>query len=324
MSTRADPSPVARALACLGLVQTRPGITAQQLAERLGVSARAVRRYVAVLRQAEIPVESTSGPHGGYRLGRGVRMPPLLFSEAEALALTMAAMVSVSEQHDDVVARALTKLVRTLPGRVGEQAAEMWRRAVPSPARADARPDPSTASALVALAAERRRARLGYRTAGGALLERTVEPWALVVRRRSWYLLCLDQDAAAIRTYRVDRVLHVVGLDERFEPPAGLDPAAAVEHHLGAGRRYPALVRFEVPMDQVRPLVGAVMGRLEPVDGGAACLLTGTTDNPAMYAGEWLAAIALPFRVLGGEELRAAVRDVAVRIARAVEDTAPG
>ena len=323
MPTRADPSPAARALSCLALIQARPGITAQQLAERLGVSARAVRRYVAVLRQAEIPVGSVSGPHGGYRLGRGVRMPPLLFSEDEALALTMAAMVSVSGEADDVVARALTKLVATLPGRVGEQAAEMWRRAVATPARADTRPDPSTASALVALCAGRRRARLGYRSAGGSLLERTVDPWALVVRRRSWYLLCLDHDAGAIRTYRVDRVLRVTGLAERFEPPGDLDPAAAVEHHLGAGRRYRALVRFEAPVERVRPLVGAVMGRLEPVDG-AACLLTGTTDNPAMYAGEWLAAVPLPFRVLGGEELRAAVRDVAVRMAGAVEDTAPG
>ena len=319
-----DRSPLARALACLALVQTRPGITAQQLARRLGVSDRAVRRYVAVLREAEIPVDAVSGPHGGYRLGRGVRMPPLLFTEAEALALTMAAMVGVSDQEDDVVARALDKLVRTLPGKVGEQAAEMWRRAVPTPARADALPDPSTSSTLVALAAERRRARLRYRSASRSLLERTVDPWALVVRRRSWYLLCFDHDVGAVRTYRVDRVLHVVALDERFDPPADLDPAAAVEHHLGAGRRFTTLVRFEVPVEEVRPLVGAVMGRLAPVDDDAACLLTGTTDNPAMYAGEWLAAIPLPFRVLGGEELRAAVRDVAARMAGAVEDAAPG
>ena len=197
-------------------------------------------------------------------------------------------------------------------------------RAVPTPARADALPDTSISSTLVALAAERRRAHLTYRSAGGSLLERTVDPWALVVRRSSWYLLCLDRDAGAVRTYRVDRVLGVAGLDERFEPPADLDPAAAVEQHLGAGRKYPTLVRFEVPADRVRPLVGAVMGRLEPADGGAACLLTGTTDNPAMYAGEWLAAIPLPFRVLGGEELRAAVRDVAARMAGAVEDAASG
>ena len=318
-----DRGPLARALACLALVQGRPGIGAHQLAERLGVSDRAVRRYVATLREAEIPVVSTSGPHGGYRLGRGVRMPPLLFTEAEALALTMAAMVGVHHQ-DDVVARSLDKLVRALPGEVGEQAAAMWRRAVATPARADALPDPSTSSTLVSLAAERRRARLTYRSARGSLLERTVDPWALVVRRSSWYLLCLDQDAGAIRTYRVDRVTSVVGLAERFEAPADLDPAAAVEQHLGAGRRHPTLVRFEAPVEQVRPLVGAVMGRLEPVDGGAACLLTGTTDNPAMYAGEWLAAIPLPFRVIGGEELRAAVRDVAVRMAGAVGGTPAG
>lgn len=312
-----DNSPTARALQCLGLVQARPGITASELAGRLDVSTRAVRRYVAILREAEIPIESISGPHGGYRVGRGIRMPPVLFSEAEALALTMAVMTNIAE-GDDLVSRGLTKLVQSLPGKVGEQAAAMWIHAVPAPVRTDTRPDPSVSSLLVAAAAERRQVRLGYRSAGGSVLERTVDPWVVVARRRLWYLLCWDHSAQAVRTYRVDRVLHVATLDERFDPRPDLDPMALVEQHLGSGRRYATRVRFDAPVAQVRPFVGPVMGQLEPVDDGNACLLTGTTDNPQMYAGEWLAAIPMPFRVLGDQELATAVTEVAERLAQAV------
>lgn len=143
-------------------------------------------------------------------------------------------------------------------------------------------------------------------------------PLGVVARRRLWYLLCWDHSAQAVRTYRVDRVLDVATLDERFDPPPDLDPVALVEQHLGSGRRYATRVRFDAPVAQVRPFVGPVMGRLEPVDDGTACLLTGTTDNPQMYAGEWLAAIPMPFRVLGDQDLATAVTEVAERLAQAV------
>ena len=87
-----DASPTARALLALELIQDSPGITADRLADKLGVSERAARRYVGILREAGIPVESVRGPYGGYRLGRGVRPPPLMFTAAEALGLVMAVL----------------------------------------------------------------------------------------------------------------------------------------------------------------------------------------------------------------------------------------
>ena len=115
----------------------------------------------------------------------------------------------------------------------------MWGHAVPAPARTDARPDPSVSGVLVAAAAERKRARLGYRSAVGSVLERTVDPWAVVARRRLWYLLCWDHSAQAVRSYRLDRVLHVATLAEGFDPPPDLEPVALVEQHLGSGRGTP-------------------------------------------------------------------------------------
>ncbi|NKY41275.1 helix-turn-helix transcriptional regulator, partial [Cellulomonas septica] len=109
-----DASPTSRALRTLELIQGRPGITAEELAGELGVTERAARRYVGVLREAEIPVESTRGRYGGYRLGRGVRLPPVTFSAAEALALVMAALDGHHEAGDPTgpVGAALGKLVR--------------------------------------------------------------------------------------------------------------------------------------------------------------------------------------------------------------------
>jgi predicted DNA-binding transcriptional regulator YafY len=117
---KADLSPTGRALLALELLQAQPGITAGQLAVQLGVTERAARRYVAILREAGIPVESTRGLYGGYWLGRGIRLPPLMFSAAEALGLVMAVLDGshAAADADDPVGAALGKIIRALPENV--------------------------------------------------------------------------------------------------------------------------------------------------------------------------------------------------------------
>jgi predicted DNA-binding transcriptional regulator YafY len=314
-----DLGPTARALRALEILQTRPGTTAGVLAERLGVTERAARRYVGILREAGIPVESTRGPHGGYRLGRGTRLPPVVFTEGEALALVMAVLDSEPAAADveDVVGSALGKVVRALPESIGRQAAALREHAATTPVRRSARPDPATTSALVAAVASRRRLLLTYRSESGNEWDTEVDPWAVVVRFGRWYLLCHSHRAAAIRTYRVDRIRQVQQLTDAFEPPDQLDPVAVLEENLGTGWEFPTRVVFQAALDVVAPWVRPPMGRLEPADDG--CVLTGSTSNPAMYAQEWLANVPFPFRVDGGPELRAAVHDVARRFAAAVE-----
>lgn len=312
-----DTSPTARALLALEAIQDAPGITAERLGRRLGVTARAARRYVGILREADIPVESVRGPDGGYRLGRGVRPPPLRFGPDEALGLVMAAL---DGQHDAAdpdgpVGRALGKLLGALPRSVAAQAEAVRRTATPVPQRDPARPDPSTTVALVEACAERRRVRLAYRTERGndRLLE--ADPWAVVVRYGRWYLLCRSVEADAVRTYRVDRVGAVEALDATFEPPAGLDPVVALEENLGLGWQYDVRVVVEAPLDRVAASIPRTMGRLEALDP-ARTLLVGSTRNPTSYA-EQLAMLPAAFRVEAGEEVRAALADLADRLTAA-------
>ena len=311
-------SPTARALRTLEILQARPGTTAGQLAERLGVTERAARRYVGILREAGIAVESARGPHGGYRLRRGAKLPPIVFTQGEALGLVMAVLDGqpAAVDGDDVVGAALGKVIQALPPNVARQASALREHALAAPDRLLSRPDPALASALVAAIAARRGVRAVYRSESGREWETEVDPWALVVRFGRWYLLCHCHRAGAVRTYRVDRIRDLEQTARGFEPPAGLDPVATLEENLGTGWQYPTRVVFSAPFEQVAPWVRAPMGRLEPLGDG--CVLVGSTGNPAMYAQEWLATVPFAFRVEGGEQLRAAVATVAARFAAAL------
>ena len=313
-------SPTARALRALDVLQARPGVTAAELAERLGVTERAARRYVAILREADIPVESTRGPYGGYTLGRGLRLPPLVFSATEALGLVMAALDS---QHavadpDDPVGSALGKLLRVLPTNVARQAVMVRETARTVPERASVKPDPTVTSDLVAAVAAQRQVLLGYRTAAGNARTFEVDPWSVVVRYGRWYLLCHSHHADALRTFRIDRISAVTQLEAGFDVPADLDPAKELEANLGKGWEHDTHVVFDAPLAEVRPWIRPTLGELRELPDGR-CELVGSTSNAQAYAGEWLAGVPLPFTVVGGEELRVAVRAVAEQLARSRE-----
>lgn len=315
------PSPTGRALRAMEILWARPTTTAAELGERLGVTERAARRYVEILREAGLAVESVRGPYGGYRLGAGTRPYPVVFTEAEALGLVMAVLggrPAAAGDVEDPVGQALAKVIRVLPDAIGRQAAALREHASAAPDRHPAHPDPALTSAIVAAVASRQRVLVGYRSEAGNEWEAEVDPWAVVVRHGRWYLLCHSHRAGAVRTYRLDRVTAVCRTRYCFTPPEGLDPVATLEESLGTGWEYPARVVFDAPLGEVTPWIRPTMGQL--VAAGDGCILTGSTSNPVMYVQEWLAAVPFAFRVEAGPELRAAVAALAARCAAAVQD----
>jgi predicted DNA-binding transcriptional regulator YafY len=309
-----DASPTARALLALELVQGNPGITADRLAGKLGVSERAVRRYVGILREAGIPIESVRGPYGGYRVGRGLRLPPLMFTATEALGLVMAVLDGHHAASDptDLVGGALAKIMRALPEPVAAQAEAVRRATAPAPDRGAARPDPATTTTLVQACSNHRLVRLGYRSEAGREWVTEVEPWAVVVRHGRWYLLCHAPATDARRAYRIDRVREVEVREETFIPPVDLDPVAMLEEHLAVGWEYEVEVVIDAPFDAVARCLPRPLGRLRPLDAGTTRLV-GSTSNPVWYA-EQLAATPAPYRIVKGPELQAAARAVGQRM----------
>jgi predicted DNA-binding transcriptional regulator YafY len=313
-----DASPTARALLTLELIQGSPGITADRIADKLAVSERAARRYVAILREADVPIESVRGPYGGYHVGRGIRLPPLMFTAAEALGLVMAVLDGHHDASDPVgpVGSALGKIIRALPEPIAAQAEVVRRTTSPAPDRGAVRPDPATTSALVQACSAHRLARLGYRSEAGSEWITDVEPWAVVVRHGRWYLLCQTRGADARRAYRIDRVQHVDVLDETFSPPPELDPVAALEEQLATGWEFEAEIIFDAPADAVARHLPRPLGRLELIDNTTS-RLTGSTSNPVWYA-EQLAAIPVAYRITRGKEVQEAARAVGQRLLAAV------
>lgn len=321
---KSDTSPTARALLALELVQGSPGITADRLADKLGVSERAARRYVGILREAGIPIESVRGPYGGYRVGRGLRLPPLMFGAAEALGLVMAVLDGHHRANDpgDLVGGALGKLMRALPEPMAAQAEAVRRTTAPAPDRGAARPDPETTTALVQACSDQRRVRLGYRSGAGSAWVMEVDPWAVVVRHGRWYLLCWSHRAHARRAYRIDRVTAVEVLDDTVSPPADLDPVAMLEEHLAVGWEYEVEVVIDAPFNTVARCVSRAIGVLEPLDAETTRLV-GSTSNPVWYA-EQLATIPAPYRIVRSPEIREAARLLGRRLLAATDQGAAG
>jgi predicted DNA-binding transcriptional regulator YafY len=320
-----DVSPTARALFALEMIQNNPGITAHRLGERLGVTERAARRYVAILREADLPIESLSGPYGGYRVGRGLRLPPLMFTAAEALGLVMAVLEGHRNAANptDLVGGALAKIVRVLPERVAGPVRAFREVSAPHPAPRPPPPAPSLSTPpswaspelttqLIEACTAARRLRLVYRMGQAADRVMVVDPWAVVLRHSRWYLLGWSHTKQARRVLRVDRIVTIEALQDTFTPPHELDALRTLEEHLSQGWTHPVDVLVDATIEETSRWVPRSLGRLEP-DEESRTRLRATTDEPDWYARQ-LAAIPAPFRVIGSPALQRATAALGQRL----------
>jgi predicted DNA-binding transcriptional regulator YafY len=306
-------SPTARALLALEVIQNSPGITARELGERLDVTERAARRYVAILREADLPIDSVTGPYGGYRVGRGLRLPPLMFTAAEAMGLVMA--VLEGHRHaaspTDLVGGALAKIVRALPERVARPVRSVRELSAQRPP-AEISPSPELTTQLIEACSAGRRLRLLYRLGSARDRVMEVDPWAVVLRHSRWYLLGWSQTVQERRVLRVDRIVSIEVLPGTFETPPELDALRTLEEHFSQGWTHPVEVLVDAPVDETGRWVARSLGRLEAAGEGRTRLLA-TTDEPAWYARQ-LAAIPAPFRVIGSPEIQRAVAALGQRL----------
>ncbi|WP_214405784.1 helix-turn-helix transcriptional regulator [Pseudonocardia lacus] len=312
----------ARLLRLLSLLQARRDWTSAELADRLDVTTRTVRNDVDRLRRLGYPVEARPGVAGGYRLGAGGTLPPLLLDDEEAVAVAVALRTAAGGSVagiEETSLRALTKLQQILPPRLRHRVEAFRSATVPMPSRG-AQVDPEVLTALATACRNRERLRFDYRAHSGAASRRQVEPYRLVNDRRRWYLLAWDLDRDDWRTFRIDRVDPKTPTGPRFTPRA-LPPDHEITARLARGIgeatwRYRARVVVHAPAAHVR-------GRMPiPVDveplGDDRCAFVPGSDDPRTLA-MYLVMLDADFHVVDAPELVDAVRGLAGRLQRAVE-----
>ncbi len=312
-----------RLLRLLSLLQSRREWQGAELAERLGISARTLRRDIDRLRALDYPVHSTSGTAGGYRLTSGRNLPPLLLDDEEAIAvaigLTTAADVAGIEQSS---MSALAKLEQVLPVRLRPRLAALAGTAVARPARPGVAPDPATLAVLASCCREHRVVSFDYRGRDEAASARRAEPHHLVVIERRWYLIAHDLDRADWRIFRVDRIGRPVPAHTHFipRPLPARTPADYLTHSL-AHATYHHTARLSVALDPNTlhaKLFAPVPGAIEP-DGPNACTVRISADSAELVA-QYVAAIAALDTAV---DLLEVSEEVAAALRRSAERTRP-
>jgi predicted DNA-binding transcriptional regulator YafY len=312
----------ARLLRLLSLLETRRDWTGPQLAERLSVTTRTVRNDVERLRSLGYPVDATPGVSGGYRLGVGAAVPPLLLDDDEAVAVAIglrtAAGGTVAGIEDSSV-RALAKLERLLPARLRRRIGTLAATMVALPGSGPS-VDADTLTAIAAACRDHERLRFDYHSHDGADTVRLTEPHRLVNSGRRWYLLAWDIGQRDWRTFRIDRIGLRLPAGPRFTPRQMSDDEVTDRLSRGlatATWRYRARVRVHAPAEEIADRLPAAI-TVEPA-GQGRCLIDVGSDTPHMLA-LYLGLLDADFRVdeSATPELAEHLRTLSARYARAV------
>ncbi|MBE1491622.1 helix-turn-helix transcriptional regulator [Plantactinospora soyae] len=312
----------ARLLRLLSLLQTPREWPGSELAERLEVSPRTVRRDVDRLRELGYPVQASLGVQGGYRLVAGKAMPPLLLDDEEAVAIAVGLRAAARQPVAGIAEaslRALAKLQQVLPPRLGRHVRTLSAATVSSPAAAVPLVDPTQLIVLAAAAAAHERVRFDYRAGDGAASRRLVEPHRLVLVDRRWYVVAHDNERDDWRTFRVDRIENAKTTGVRVphrELPADDASAFVTTRLYGLVPVFRAVATLAMPAEQAAARLGDYAGKLAPLDD-TSCRWHSPEDTL-----DWLAfrltLLDCDFTVHEPPELIEHLRRLGLRITRAV------
>jgi predicted DNA-binding transcriptional regulator YafY len=312
----------ARLLRLLSLLQARRDWTSAELAARLGVTTRTIRNDVERLRGLGYPVDARPGVAGGYRLGIGGALPPLLLDDEEAVAVAIGLRTAASGSIagiEETSVRALAKLQQMLPPRLRRQVSAFQSYAMPMPSRGQ-QVDADVLTVIASACRDHERLRFDYRAHSGAASRRSVEPYRLINDRRRWYLVAWDIDRDDWRTFRADRIELRTPAGPRFTPrelPPDQEIAAQVARGIGeATWRYRARVTVHAPAAYVRdrlPIPVEVESQ-----GEDRCAFEPGSDHPEMLA-LYLGMLDADFTIVDSPELVDALRKLARRYQRAID-----
>ncbi|MGH9119203.1 MAG: helix-turn-helix transcriptional regulator [Acidimicrobiales bacterium] len=311
-------SPAQRLLALLSLLQTRPHWNAFELGERLDVTQRTVRRDVARLRDLGYPVLAEPGPNGGYELGAGGSLPPLLLTDDEAVAVALGLRAAASggvAGFEDVAIAALAKLEQVLPVRLREEVMAITTATVLARPYGGPLVNPEALLLLAQACRSLERVSFRYRDGEGIESDRRVEPYRLVTVSRRWYLVGRDLDRDDWRTFRVDRMSRSSRTGHRFvrtsEPDAAQMVADGIAVHAHPVK---AEVDLKVGLDRAAEVIPSTVGRLDAIDDTTTRVQVGAND--VEWIARYLAALPFDFEVRSPPELTTALRALGRRLSR--------
>ena len=311
--------PTTRVLTVLELLQSRSRLSGAELADRLEVDRRTVRRYVSALQDLGVPVESEAGRYGGYRLRPGYKLPPMMFNEEEALVLILGLLASRRAgvlAEAPAVEGALAKIDRVLPDRLRGRVQALQGAVAFTPVRVlSTASNPNLLLNVSAAAQENRRVWLRYR-AGEDVTEREIDPYGVAHHRGRWYIVGWCHLRQDVRMFRLDRILQLEERDETFLKPLDFNCVDFVLQSLATITwGWPIEVLLELPIADARRRIAPDMGTLE-VDEARGGVLLRTQADELDFMARYLVQIECPFRVLHPPELRDAVRKLARNLVR--------
>ena len=309
-----------RTLALLGLLQAHREWSGAELQARLDVSPRTLRRDIHDLRGLGYGIDSVPGVGGGYRLGLGAAIPPLVLSADEAVAIAVGLRAAASATVtgiEDAAARALVKLEQSLSSETRERISAVERAIVPL-GRGGGDVDLDTVVTIARAIRESRALRIDYRRHDGAEVCRTIEPHRIVHTGGRWYVIARDPDRDAWRTFRLDRLIPRLPLAEPFvakEIPDDAVRAFTTRSITSAPYRHQYRVRMHAPASEVAVHFGPTIADVTPVDD-RTCELTAGSASPGEFA-LYIGMTGIEFDVLEGDDLRVTLLEIGARFRRA-------
>lgn len=306
--------PTTRVLTVLELLQSHGRMSGSDLAKRLEVNSRTIRRYITMLQDLGIPVESERGRHGSYRLRPGFKLPPLMFTNEEALALTLG-LLAARKFHlmeaAPAIEGALAKVERVLPAELQQQIKAVQETLVFDTDPAETRPSPDIITRLSMSAQAGERVLIRYRSWRGNETERELDPYALVYQSSRWYAIGYCHHREELRMFRLDRIITIERRFEKFERPDDFDPLGYVARSLAMmPSTWLIEIVLDAPLEELQQQLPQTLATLELIEEGVLL---------RCWAGslEWFALILLglnyPMKIRQPAELRDVLRDLAKR-----------